>query len=122
MAAEVLPLHRRPRSATRTRGVAELRTELAAMRDRLNLLLDQLEHAQDDEAGAPQRAPADPGPEVCLKEAARRTGWSPRRIKRQVLKHNEQHPSDRIGWQPFGAKGAEWRILLGRLQDRKADR
>lgn len=125
MAAEVLPLHRLTRPATRPgRGVAELRAELAAMRDRLNLLLVQLEHGQDDEADAAHGVPPRQGgtvalviegPIVCRKQAAAAIGWREDRLTATIIRHNASNPDDPIGWQAGGNRRARWEIPLGRL-------
>ncbi|SFI85135.1 hypothetical protein [Methylobacterium brachiatum] len=115
MAAEVFPLHRRACSATRpSPGVAELRAELAAVRDRLTHLLGQLEHAQDSEASTPQRAADFGGPVVSLAEAAHAVGWSEQRTRRHIVTHNARYPHDRLGWQAGGLENGRWSIPLAR--------
>lgn len=128
MGADVHHLHRQIQPATRPRGVAEVRAEVAAIRDRLNLLLAQLEHAQDGEAGTLQGVPPRPvnqqggpvalvveGPIVCRKQAAAAIGWREDRLTAAIIRHNSRYPDDPIGWQAGGNRRARWEIPLGRL-------
>ena len=129
MGADVHHLHRQIRpAARRVRERAEIRAELVEMRDRLTLLLNRLEHAQDEEVGALQVVPPRPmsqqggpvalvveGPIVCRKQAEAAIGWREDRLTAAIIRHNSRYPDDPIGWQAGGNRRARWEIPLGRL-------
>ena len=95
-----------------TRTLAEIRADLAAVHERHGALLAELTHVEAS-VGALPVPPADDGPIVSLKEAARRTGWKVERVKAHLMRHRLAHPHDLpIGYQPGDVRNAPWCVRL----------
>lgn len=89
---------------------AEIRQHLAAIARLLPLL------GCDTVAEPPSAPPRSEGPVVGLKQAAAAVGWREDRLRREIVRHNTEHPYDPIGWQAGGRANARWEVPLGRLR------
>jgi hypothetical protein len=110
----IVELHGRT-AGTPTRSADVIRAELQDHLDAARILIVELGTAS---GGDPSKfsAPAAQDVVLSLQRAAHEIGWTERRLRRHIVKHNRHNPKDPIGYQPGGMPNTAWCIPLARLQ------